>query len=77
MQIPNQTQADKIRQRLELAQGGWVNGREFIQQMMISQAHARIKELQAKGYEIEASDFTDEYKFKSYRLVGFNKRLPI
>lgn len=62
------TQCERILQILKLAKGGWVNGRYFVQEMMISQYHARIFELQKAGYKIEASNFTDEYGFKSYRL---------
>ena len=67
---PNPTQADRILKVLEEAKSEWTNGRFFIQTMMISQAHARIWELQKKGHKIEASDFKDEYGFRSYRLVN-------
>ena len=52
----------------------------FIQTMMISQAHARIYELQNEreryNYEgiIEASNFTNPWGFKSYRLVSEPKQ---
>ena len=42
--------------------------------MMVSQAHTRIFELQKRGYRIEASDFKDEFGFKSYRLI--DRELP-
>lgn len=51
---------------------GWVNGRYFLQTMMISQYHARIFQLQEEGHDIEASDFTDEFGFKSYRIKPKN-----
>ena len=70
------TQADRILAVLQEHIGEWTNGRYFIQTMMISQAHTRIFELQRKGYKIEASDFKDEYGFKSYRLVD-TKEDPI
>mgnify|MGYP001585965766 CR=1 FL=1 len=63
------SQAQRILKVLEDASGAWVSGRYFIQTMMISQAHARIWSLQREGITIEASDFTDEYGFKSYRLL--------
>lgn len=67
--MTNPTQADRILAVLQEHIGEWTNGRYFIQTMMISQAHTRIFELQRKGYKVEASDFKDEYGFKSYRLV--------
>lgn len=66
--IEKPTQEQKILKVLEDAEGEWVNGRYFNSTMMISQYHARIFGLQEKGHIIEASDFTDEYGFKSYRL---------
>lgn len=54
---------------LREANGEWVNGQYFLRTMFLSQYHARIHGLQGKGYEIEASEFTDEHGFKSYRLV--------
>lgn len=64
-----QTQAGRILEVLRGAKGEWVNGRVFIQDMMISQAHARIFELERRGHRIEASPFKDEFGFRSYRLV--------
>jgi hypothetical protein len=63
------TQESRILESLEKAGGEWVNGRYFLQTMLISQFHARIHQLQKKGYNIEASTDRDEYGFKSYRLV--------
>ena len=71
---PNPTQAEKILKVLQDAKGEYVNGRYFIQTMMVSQAHTRIFELQKRGYRIEASDFKDEFGFKSYRLI--DRELP-
>lgn len=62
------TQKEKVLTALEDAVGDWVSGRYFIQNLLLSQFHARIFELQKEGYEIEASGFVDEYNFKSYRL---------
>lgn len=67
--MSRQSQAQRILEVLIKANEDWVNGRYFCQTMMISQFHTRIKELQEEGHNIEASDFRDEYNFKSYRLV--------
>jgi hypothetical protein len=68
-QKPNPTQAQRILEVLRKKDGEWVNGRYFIQTMMISQAHARIWELQKKDHVIEASKFKDAFGFISYRLI--------
>lgn len=62
------TQADKVLQALQDARGEWVSGTYFLRTLYLSQYHARIFELQERGHKIEASDFTDEHGFKSYRL---------
>ena len=49
--------------------GEWVKGTYLLRELFLSQYHARIFELQDMGYNIEASTFTDEHGFKSYRLV--------
>jgi len=49
--------------------GGWVNGQVFIREMMLTQAHARIKELEERGIVIQHSPFKDSWGFKSYRLA--------
>ncbi len=67
--IHKPTQCEKVLKVLENADGGWVSGTYFLRELYLSQYHARIHELQNKGYKIEASDFTDEHGFKSYRLV--------
>lgn len=70
-----QTQAQRILDVLKSTNGAWVNGQHFLRTMMISQYHARIKDLednpQKYDYDgmVEHSTFTDEYGFKSYRLV--------
>lgn len=62
------TQKERVLEVLQKAEGQWVSGRYFQQTMFLSQYHARIFELQALGHKVEASDFTDDYGFKSYRL---------
>lgn len=66
---PNPTQCGKILKALLDAEGEWVSGRYFLRELYLSQYHARIFELQNKGVEIEASDFKDDFGFKSYRIV--------
>ena len=63
------TQSEKVLDALEVKRGEWVSGQFFLRNLYLSQYHARIFELQRKGYKIESSDFTDEYGFKSYRLL--------
>lgn len=66
------TQCQRVLSVLEGANGSWVNGRYFLQTMLISQYHARIFQLQEEGHAIEASDFTDDFGFKSYRIIPKN-----
>lgn len=69
------TQEERILAKLKEARGQWINGQYFLRNMMISQYHRAIFNLINKrdfyfyNGKIEASEFTDEYKFKSYRLV--------
>lgn len=65
--VKKPTQCQKVLAKLEEAEGGWVSGRIF-RDMYLSQYHARIWELQRKGHNIEASETTDLFGFKSYRL---------
>jgi len=67
MEIHRPSQENRILAVLD--SGDWINGRIFIQEMRISQAHARLFSLKRKGHRIEASTFTDDHGFKSYRLV--------
>lgn len=67
------TQCEKVLRALENADGEWVSGRYFLQTLMLSQFHARIYELQSQGHNIEASKNTDQYGFKSYRIVKNNQ----
>lgn len=69
------TQAEKILQALDEANGAWVSGQYFLRTLYLSQYHARIFDLQRKGHTIEASPFVDEHNFKSYRLSGQGKLL--
>lgn len=62
------TQKQRILDVLEKNRGEWVSGQYFLHTMYLSQYHARIFDLQSEGHKIEASDFTDEFGFKSYRL---------
>lgn len=62
------TQEQKVLKVLQDANGAWVSGEYFLHNMYLSQYHARIWGLQKKGYKIEASIFTSEHGFKSYRI---------
>lgn len=62
------TQCDKVLRMLENAEGGWVSGQVFLRELYLSQYHARIWELQQKGYRIESGQ-KDKYDFVSYRLL--------
>jgi hypothetical protein len=63
------TQKERVLKALIDADGQWVPGTHFLRNLYLSQYHARIWELQQEGYQIEASEFTDEFGFKSYRLI--------
>lgn len=63
------TQCEKVLDALSAHSGEWISGQYFLRNLYLSQYHARIFELQRKGYKIEASDETDDYGFKSYRLL--------
>ena len=63
------TQEQKILSVLQANGNEWTNGQYFCRIMGLTQYHARIWGLIQKGYPIEASDFTDEFSFKSYRLA--------
>ena len=71
------TQEQRILDALLEARGQWVNKQFFIRTLYLTQAGRAIwnlenspkwkAKLQGLGVEIEHSDFTDEYGFKSYR----------
>lgn len=65
------TQAQRILEVLEKT-NDWVSGRYFLHDMMLSQYHARIWDLQQKGYNIVASQDVDNFGFKSYKLIPKN-----
>ena len=68
------TQEERLLQVLKNTEG-WVNGQYFLREMMLSQYHRAIHNLQRNkeryGYSgtIEPSPFKDEFGFKSYRLI--------
>lgn len=62
------TQEKRIHDVLLEAQGDWVNGQYFLRNMMLSQYHRAIHNLEKRGILVEHSEFTDEYGFKSYRI---------
>lgn len=79
MQILKPTQENKVLQALQQANGAWVNGQFFLRTLFLSQYHRPIWNLQNRRdfykYEgvIEASPFTDDHGFKSYRLSQNNQ----
>lgn len=64
------TQKDRILEVLRKHQYHWVSGRYFIKEMGITQTHARMFEMNKQGIVIETSKFTDEWGFKSYKLLS-------
>lgn len=68
-EVKSPSQEQRILEVLEKHSNEWVSGQHFVRTMMITQYHARIFSLQKKGYKIYPSDFTDEWGFKSYKLV--------
>lgn len=73
------TQKERILEILRQAKGEWVCGQYFNDPpVRISQFHTRIFELQRLGYVIESSTFTNQYGFKSYKLISEpSKTAPI
>ncbi len=64
------SQADRILQSLISAEGKWVSGTYFLRTLFLSQFHARIWDLEnVYGWKIEHSEDTDEFGFKSYRIL--------
>ena len=72
------TQKDRVKRALEAASdgydfgeygkpGGWLSKRFMVQVMKLSQAGARIYELNEE-VEVESSTFKDQYGFCYYRL---------
>ncbi len=70
-----ETQENKILEVLRRAHGEWISGQYFLHELYFSQYHRAIWNLQHRRQrydyegEIEASTFTDEHGFKSYRLI--------
>ena len=69
-----ESQPTRILRYLQEHPGEWINGQSFLRTMMFSQFHHKIFRLQNERWRyiydgtIEASDFRDEYGFKSYHL---------
>lgn len=67
------TQAYRVLETLLEARGNWVNGQYFLRTLFLSQYHARIHDLENRfGWSIEHSEDTDEFGFRSYRVVDTN-----
>lgn len=68
---PTGKQHLKVLQALQNADGGWVSKEYLIRTLGLTQAGARIFELENDyGINIEHSPFTDPHGFKSYRLAS-------
>lgn len=75
---PKGTQEWRVLQKLLDADGGWINKQVFIREMFLTQAGRAIFNLQNRfHWPVEPSTFTDEYKFKSYRIVQEVHTLPM
>ena len=61
------SQGKRILLALQQADGDWISSRVFKQEMLISEANARISELRNKGYDIETGE-SDEYGFATHRI---------
>lgn len=73
MQNERPTQEKRVLNALLSANGGWVSGQYFLREMLLSQYHRAIFNLERRDkIQIEHSDFTDEHGFKSYRIKTTN-----
>lgn len=64
------TQEWRVLQRLLDAKSEWINKQVFVREMYLTQAGRAIFNLQNRfHWPVEPSKFTDELKFKSYRIV--------
>jgi hypothetical protein len=58
------------------ADGGWISKQHLVRTCGFTQADARIFELENRyGWCVEHSPFTDEFGFRSYRLVQEARQL--
>lgn len=72
------TQPDKVLKALLKAEGGWVSKEYLVRGLGLTQAGARIFELENQyHWKIEHSPFTDEFGFRSYRIVLPAKQLQL
>lgn len=62
------TQCEKCLNVLENNRGKWIKSDYFLYTLHLSQFHARLLELEEKGYPIEHSTFKDDFGYVSYRL---------
>jgi hypothetical protein len=64
------TQERRVLDRLLEANGGWIKKQVFVREMFLTKAGRAIHTLENRyGWHIEHSPFTDEFGFKSYRIV--------
>jgi hypothetical protein len=72
------TQARRILDALLEAKGVWISKQHFIRSMFLTQAGARIFELENDyHWPIEHSKDTDEHGFKSYRILQETSQLTL
>ena len=72
MKLPSQRQ--RILNELIEANGDWVSTNYFKTVMHLYECNARLSELKNRGNNIETSKFTDDYGFRSHRLVAEPKQ---
>jgi Helix-turn-helix domain len=72
------TQARRVLDILLEAKGDWIKKSYLVRTCGFTQAGARIYELENDfGWNIEHSPFTDEYGFRSYRIVQETRQLTL
>jgi len=65
------SQEAKVLWTLLNAKGDWINKQFFVRNLYLTQAGRAIWNLENKyHWKIEHSDFTDDFKFRSYRIIN-------
>lgn len=73
------TQEYRVLKRLLEADGDWLHGDSvFLGEMRLRQWHRAIFNLQNRfHWNVEVSPFSDEFKFKSYRILQETRTLAL
>jgi hypothetical protein len=72
------TQARRVLDILLQADGGWISKSYLVRTCGFIQAGARIHELENEHHwTVEHSNFTDEYGFRSFRIIQEVKQLTL